>query len=159
MTIAGFLGAVSAVLFAASFQAGHADEHPWRLTVTRHSFSASTSCKLRTDKARYQRNVVTFDLGRRRNTTAALYRIDGGQAFRAADDRAEIAKRGFALSGDDLDNPSGGLVRVPAERLQSAGVIQIESKDNDRPAQFRVDGLAAAIEHARTLGCDDGSFR
>ena len=133
---------------------GHAHSDPfhgWRLQARTDHFSAGTVCRLTKGQLSYQRRAVVIQLPRNVDTSAAVYRIDGGPP------RA-LARRGFALHRDDLTNPSGGLVRVPIDRLQQAGSVSVEARAMGRPVKFRLDGLTMALDAARAAGCTEDSF-
>jgi hypothetical protein len=131
----------------------------WTLTVSHDSFSQSTRCALRRSKAIVFRHALVFRLPAQVDTSAAVYRIDGGPPMRVENDAMDLARLGFALTDDDLDNPSGGLVRIPQDKfLRASRSVAIEATPGRRVASFRIDGLTAAMDRAAALGCKADSF-
>jgi hypothetical protein len=130
----------------------------WTLVVRKDSFAESTACSLRRGKVEYGRSTLTFHLPAQINTFSAVYRIDGGPPLKAADDMVQMARLGFALHDDDMDNPSGGLVRIPEQRLLKANTVRIEAPPGRRPAPFKVLGLNHALDAARAAGCKPDDF-
>ena len=131
----------------------------WTLRVQADRFSGARACRLWRGAMDYQRGALVFHLPVHVDTAGAVYRIDGGPAAPVSSDDAELASLGFALHDDDLDNPSGGVVRIPGRRLASAGEVRIESGPARRPVKFKIGGLAAALDAARQAGCHDADFR
>ena len=138
-------------------QVSHVDG--WTLTTRLDRFAGERSCSLSRGRIDYQRQALVFHLPARTDTAAALYRIDGAAPVPARADEAELAGLGFTLHNDDLDNPSGGLVRIPAHRLAGAGEVRIEPAAGRRPVKFKIGGLAAALDAARQAGCGEGDFK
>jgi len=130
----------------------------WRLTVHREVFTGVVTCKLVRGRTEYRRHTLIVHLPARVDTSAAVYRIDQGKPFWVRQDQMRTARMGFALDDDSLENPSGGLVRIPAERLVGAHALSIEATTNLTPFQFRIDGLDAALARAGRLGCDAGGL-
>jgi hypothetical protein len=126
----------------------------WVLELRTDSFAGHTDCRVRRGRLSYERQALVVHLPRRLNSFDAAYRIDGGRLMLARDDAADLAAQGFALSDDDLENPSGGLVRIPAGRLQGAQLVQIQPRPDVRPLRFRLNGLDDTIAAAHRLGCD-----
>jgi hypothetical protein len=126
----------------------------WVLETRKDSFSGRVVCRLNRGRLSYERQALVFHLPPRLNTYDAAYRIDGGPLLLSRDDAADLATQGFALSDDDLANPSGGLVRIPTRRLGGAKLVQIQPRPNSRPLRFSLNGLAATLAAARQLGCD-----
>jgi hypothetical protein len=131
----------------------------WTLRVRAEPFAGRQVCELRRGDIAYQRQALVFRLSTRIDTTTAIYRVDGGPPIQARDDEAVLAHLGFALHNDDLDNPSGGLVRIPEARLAGAGVVQIETADHPHPVKFKIAGLESALDAAHKAGCGAGDFR
>jgi hypothetical protein len=125
----------------------------WVLELRADSFAGRTDCRLYRGHLSYERQAVVFHLSQRLGAFDAAYRIDGGRLMLARDDAADLAAQGFALSDDDLDNPSGGLVRIPARRLEGAKLVQIQARPGVRPLRFKLDGLGASLDALHRLGC------
>jgi hypothetical protein len=125
----------------------------WKLTVRRDTFVGAAACRLTRGRAAYEQGAVTISLPPATDTAAAVYRIDGGAPRAAAADQMAIASLGLPVWRDDLDNPSGGLVRIPAARLTGAGLVQIETRLGGRVWRVPVANLGAALAAAKTAGC------
>jgi hypothetical protein len=97
------------------------------LELRTDSFAGRTDCRVRRGRLSYERQAQVVHLPARLNTFDAAYRIDGGRLMLARDAAADLAAQGFALSDDDLQNPSGGLVRI------SAAVCKAPSWCRSRP--------------------------
>jgi len=131
----------------------------WTLKVHLDRFAGERSCTLSRGRIDYQRQALVFRFSSRIDTTAALYRIDKAEPVAVRADEAELARLGFALHNDDLDNPSGGIIRIPAHRLASAGEVQIEAAPGRKPIKFKIGGLDAALDAARKAGCAETDFK
>lgn len=125
----------------------------WHLRVRRDRFTGEVSCRLADRGATYERGAVVFHLAPTVDTSAAVYRIDWGAPFHASDDAPELAHMGFALHLDELDNPSGGLVRVPVRKLVGARLVSIEPRPNGGNVRYKINGLSAALSVADHTGC------
>jgi hypothetical protein len=151
--------ALICLLFAPSLAAAAIIKHerhrlgPWTLNISTDRFAGARTCALARHGVDYERKALVFHLPRRLDAASAVYRIDNGPPFKAVDDRLDLARQGFALQNDDLANPSGGLVRIPADRLATARAVRIETGPRLRIFTFRVDGLASALALARRAGC------
>jgi hypothetical protein len=131
----------------------------WRLTVHREAFTGATTCRLMRRWMEFRRQTLIIHLPTRIDSSSAVYRIDQGAAFWTRDDQMRMARKGFALDNDNLNNPSGGLVRIPAERLVGARLVFIEAVANTpRPYMFRIDGLDKALVLAGQMGCGSGGL-
>lgn len=130
----------------------------WRLTVHREAFTGAVTCRLARRWMEFRRQTLIIHLPTRVDSSAAVYRIDQGSPFWVRQDQMRMARLGFALDNDNLDNPSGGLVRIPAERLVGARLVFIEAVANTRPYMFRIDGLDVALARAGQFGCGGGGF-
>jgi hypothetical protein len=138
---------------------GHQRIGAWTLTVAKARFSGETTCSLAAKGVRFERQAVVVRLAAGADTTNAVYRVDGGTPVEAKTDSMELARLGFQLYDDDLSNPSGGLVRIPLRRLESAHRVSVQVKPGAPVAAFRLDGLNAAVRVARAAGCADSAFR
>jgi hypothetical protein len=128
----------------------------WAMVVRNDPFSGYRACRLGSGPVDYRRQALVFHLSHRTDTSGAVYRIDDGPPIWARSDAATLAHLGFALHADDLANPSGGLVRIPAARLAGAKQVRIEAKG--RVHAFRIAGFEAALAAARSLGCTEEAF-
>lgn len=140
----------------------HRERHrvgPWTLTVVQDRFAGRTQCRLAARDMDYQRGALVIHLSPKADTFDAVYRIDGGPPQSVRADALELLRLGFALHQDDLANPSGGLVRIPADRLAGATRVDVEARPGAPVYTFRVDALAPALDAARAAGCGPEAFR
>jgi hypothetical protein len=133
-------------------------ESGWVLKVRSDPFSGRISCHLTKRNAVYLKHAIVFQLSRRLDTSDASYRIDDGRPILSRSDQLNLARLGFALQTDDLDNPSGGLVRIPEDRLAGASNIQIEPKSYSRPIKFKLEGFSKIMTKAQDAGCKPADF-
>jgi hypothetical protein len=131
----------------------------WTLNVRVDSFSTGHVCKLSRPGAEYRRQAVVFHLSPNVDTSQAVYRIDAGAPRAVRDDQVTLARLGFALNNDDLDNPSGGLVRIPVDQLLGAAAVRIETTAFGRARKFDIAGLKPALAAAGAAGCRDEDFQ
>lgn len=131
----------------------------WALKVETDRFSGRLTCSLGRSHITYERQTLVFQLSHHADTTAAAYRIDDGPPIWTNADTLELASLGFELHNDDLANPSGGLVRIPAHRLAGARLVSIEIKADTNPVRFRIDRFGDALDAAQKAGCTDADFR
>ena len=132
---------------------------PWTLTVVEDRFSGQVQCRLAARGMDFTRGALVLHLSPKADTSDAIYRIDGGPPRSVRADALELVRLGFALHQDDLWNPSGGLVRIPAPALGGATRGAVEARPGAPVYSFRIDALAPALEAARTAGCAPEAFR
>jgi hypothetical protein len=138
----------------------HATRRVGAWTVRTHAdrFTHASICALSRPQVRYERQALVLQLPARLDTSAAVYRIDDGPLIAVREDAMELARLGFALHDDDLANPSGGRVTVPARRLAGARTVRVEVKPRGAVYKFKVEGLAGALDAAGGLGCRPDDF-
>jgi hypothetical protein len=124
----------------------------WTLSATRYEFAGAVKCELTSRHARYERGALVLRLPERIDTSGAVYRIDGGAPHWTSQDAFQLAKLGFRLSEDNLDNPSEGLVRIPAPSDDIRSVA-VQTSAGGRLRTFTVNGLGAALYVAKGVGC------
>ena len=127
----------------------------WRLTITTGTFSHDKACHLedRRHRITYASGALGFRFGRGVHTSGAWVRIDDGEVQRWRDDWPELVHLGVALDGSRLDNPSEGIVWVPARQLDEANAITIQPDAHRRPVTFHLHGFAGLRDMARDMGC------
>ncbi len=125
----------------------------WTLTVKSDPFAGQAGCRLTNGRQSYERGALVIQLPRKINTADAVYRIDGGPPMFASWDQPALASLGFALEEDNLDNPSGGLVRIPVTKVASAKAIKVEARPRDKMWKFSLVGFDAALAAAKQAGC------
>lgn len=130
----------------------------WTVRTRMDRFTGQSACALIRPHIRYERQALVLQLPAGLDTSAAVYRIDDGSVVPIREDAMELARLGFALHDDDLANPSGGRVTVPARRLIGARTIRVEVKPRGAVYRFEVDGFASALDAAAQLGCGPNTF-
>jgi hypothetical protein len=131
----------------------------WTVRADSDRFTGQMICHLSRGRVGYEKQALVLHLPSHIDTSNAVYRIDGGQPDWVRDDEMELARLGFALHDDNLNNPSGGLVRIPERRVGSASAVSIETVTNRRPITVNIDGFAPALEAASKAGCAPADFR
>lgn len=125
----------------------------WLLTVHHERFTGAETCQVTRGRAHVERKALVLQLPPKVDTANAQYRIDAGRAFTVAEDRPALANQGFELWKDDLQNPSGAVVRVPLAKLPGAARIWVEAQRNGQVWAFPVAGLAEAMAAAKRESC------
>ena len=134
----------------------------WDLVIKHDRFANLTRCVLSSTDRRvdYQPGALGFQVGKRRDTRGAWYRVDGSAPVRWQDRIPVLVASGVVIDGPGLDNPSGGWVWIPIDEVREAQRIEIRAADRVRVREFRLQGFASLLNSARRLGCDvDDSFR
>ena len=132
----------------------------WRLDVSRDRFTGSIACRLRAHGGRqiYRAGAVGFAVGAP-NAMNAAYRIDGGDTVAARGDVLRLITQHVPLERGGMDDPSGGYVWIPFDRLDKATLVAIEPWPGARPKVVRLNGMVALHDLALTRGCaPDGVF-
>jgi|688.fasta_scaffold242530_2 hypothetical protein len=136
----------------------------WEVATYRDRFTGEVRCKLYQGRLQhpdvtYAAKTVAFHFRTTLNTTEAAYRLDGGEVRAWRAEYPKLIRLGVQLDGDNLENPTGGLVILPIEDLKAVHTITIRATPRTTPRTFGVDGLADAIASASTHGCNpDASF-
>jgi hypothetical protein len=130
----------------------------WSLHTTSDRFSGRMTCRLSTRGIAYQRQALIVRMGSHVDAAGAVYRIDGGSPILASADAMELAGHGASLNQDDLENPSGGLVLIPARRAMDAHALAIETKPNTAPVRVDISGFGLALRAAQKAGCGEEAF-
>ena len=131
----------------------------WHVSVEKDRFTGLSACKLyqglwarRT--VSYAHDAVVFHFSHKLNTTQAWYRLDGGPTKPWADVYPRLVQAGVVLDGQSLDNPTGGLVMLPAAELAGVHTVTIRVNQRSNPRTFEVDGFSDALASAQARGCD-----
>jgi hypothetical protein len=136
-------------------QVRHWHVQHWALEAKTDRFTGKTWCHLERGPMSYLRQALVFHFPVRVDTSDATYRVDAGTPQSAKSDAVALAKLGFSLYAEDLDNPSGGIVRIPMTKLLSARSVLIQIRAGRYPTPFTIAGFSAALDSARTAGCTD----
>jgi hypothetical protein len=125
----------------------------WRLTFEIDSFSGRTACSLNARHLSFERGALLVHLPRRVDTMNAVYRLDGGPPIIAASDEPRLARMGFSLRLDNLNNPSGGLVRIPLDRIGGASRLEVKALPQHRIWSYPLTDLRSAVALFQSAGC------
>jgi hypothetical protein len=126
----------------------------WTISVRRDSFVGSTTCEAHRGPVQVKNGLVVFSLGSTVDTSLAEYRIDAGQPHSVTDVAFRLRVMGAPKLIEPLDNPSRGLVIVPAADLTSAQSVWIRATPKVAPRRFIVSGLSAVAEREAALSCN-----
>jgi hypothetical protein len=80
--------------------------------------------------------------------------LDDGDVQEASALAIQAASLGGRSAGNNLRNPSGGEVRIPASILVDARLVSIRPDKNSAHRVFDMTGLFDAVQVAREKGCD-----
>jgi hypothetical protein len=130
----------------------------WTLDVRNNSFTADARCHLVKGRVSFTRGVLIFRLSPGVDTSEAYYRVDGGEPRAAKAELMSVAHAGLAIYDDQLANPSGGVVRIPAERVGHGKLVAIQANTTSAPRRFDIAGLDSALDQAAKLGCTPTTF-
>jgi len=132
----------------------HYRQGDWRLDVSRDRFSGAVACRLRAHGGRqiYRAGAVGFAVGAL-DMTHAAYRIDGGDPVAARSNVPQLIAQHVPIELGGLDNPSGGYVWIPLDKLATADWVAIEPRPGARPKVVRLTGMIALHDLAVTHGC------
>ena len=125
----------------------------WTVDVRRDSFTGETQCVLRGPDVTLSHQVLTFRFRPSVDTANALFRADLGPVRNVGLMGPEAAGLGARLSSDDLGNPSGGRVHIPAHYLRSTKSVRIRPNPRGNDKVFDLGGLDAAVAAANQKGC------
>jgi hypothetical protein len=130
----------------------------WTLDVRSNSFTDDARCHLAKGRVSFARGVLVFRLSPSVDTSEAYYRVDDGEPRTAKAELMSVAHAGLAIYDDQLANPSGGVVRIPAERVGRGKLVAIQADATSAPRRFDVTGLDAALGDAAKHGCSPATF-
>jgi len=127
----------------------------WTLRVVRDAFTDVRTCDLRSlhPAMIYRAGAIAFAFRSRMGTEEAWYRLDGANPVRWADRIPMLTAMGVPIDQGGLENPTGGLVWIPAGELRSTNEIQIRPRPGSSVKRFRLGGFAPMLAAARRLGC------
>jgi hypothetical protein len=135
----------------------HSKVAGWTLEARKELFTGRQVCRLHRGMVEYQRRTLVFHLPQTADTSDAAYRIDDGAPYWVRFDQAALARRGFRLHDDDLQNPSGGIVRITLDRVGDARSVIIEPKPFGFWRRFTVQGIREALT-AALAKCSEDAF-
>ena len=122
----------------------------WRLRIETGKFSQD---KIRHHHVTYASGALGFRFARGVNTLGAWVRIADGEPRRWRDDLPELIHLGVGVDGASIDNPTDGIVWVPARQLDEASAITIQPAPRKAPVTYHLHGFAGLRDIARDMGC------
>jgi hypothetical protein len=126
----------------------------WGLDVVQDRFTGSIGCEIRKSAITYRHGVVVFQFGHNVDTANAEFRVDNGPARPVSSVTVEAAGLGARFGSDNLDNPSDGVVNIPASVISNARQVSIRPNARSNHRTFDLTGLAQAVVAARSHRCD-----
>ncbi|WP_145998429.1 hypothetical protein [Caulobacter flavus] len=135
----------------------------WEMRIERDGFTGQTRCRLYAPSSvlqgriTYARGVLGFHLGEEVDVADAWYSVDDRAPTAWRDDQPALAERREPLAGDNLFNPTGGVVLIPRDRLAGAVTVTIRADREATPRRFRLKGFETALAAARANGCGDAA--
>jgi hypothetical protein len=121
-------------------------EGAWRLDVRRDPFARTTRCALSRPGASVEHGRLLWRLGPRVDTSAAVWRIDGGEP--------RHQRLTDLPASENLANPSDGRIAAPLPLLAGAQALEARATPDARLRRLDLAGLDQATASAARLGCD-----
>lgn len=131
----------------------------WMMTIQHDGFTGKVRCHLfsmRTvsqGRITYAQGTLGFEMDQDVSTLNAWYRVDNQAVKRANDLYVRLVADRVAGAQGSLENPTGGVVLIPADDLIGAKVVTIRTDEKSRPRRFSLRGFDAALSAARYNGC------
>jgi len=125
----------------------------WTLRIDKDAFTGQASCWIGKQDIEFQRDSLVFHLGHETDTSDAYFRVDDGAVRSVRETTLEDERRGVYRNGGPLENPSGGLVALPAPDLAGARRVYIRATPRHMPRVFDVSRLADVLAAGDRAGC------
>jgi len=134
----------------------------WVLVVKTDSFRQTSRCTISNHHGRdpdvtIADGMVSFHLGGGTDVSDAWYRLDGGPPRAVRDDYAALIAQGAFAEAERLDNPSGGVVRLPLASLGRAGTAAFQVTRASQLKQFKLGNMRPVSDAAERSGCSKGT--
>ncbi|MEJ7928199.1 hypothetical protein WG908_15740 [Sphingobium sp. AN641] len=126
----------------------------WQLDIRTDRFSGDVVCRLRGKRLLYLSGAVGFRFGHRASVMDAWVRIDNGPAMRWRDQLPELARLRVPIDGADMDVPTDGIVWLPAQLIDNAGIVAIQPVPGKGARSFDIAGFRELLAAGRRAGCD-----
>ena len=130
----------------------------WKIGVDHDTFTAAVTCSLTGPDMHFKAQTMIFRLGSGVETTHAVFRLDGGAPRPVSALFREDEAHGFFPERGWIDDPSGGEVAFPADRLKGVKRLWIRASPAHRPRYFNVSRFGDALAGAKAAGCPDNGF-
>jgi hypothetical protein len=130
----------------------------WKVAISRDRFTKGASCVVYQGTRSHPlvsatRTAVRFHFPRRDDVSQAWYAFDGGPAKPWKLDAPTLVTLGVSLDGQDIRNPSGGVLVLPIAEVKGAHIVSIRLDDKHGPHRFGLDGMNDALASAEAQGC------
>ena len=126
---------------------------PWIITRVQDRADGGIDCVLSAPgRLTVYNSTVVVDLGRRADTSKAVYSAAGG-ALQPAQANWPVDLPQAIVDGTPAGNPSNGLVVLPLAAVIDAGWLEVRRQPRGRVIPFDLTGLKAARTAALGLGC------
>ena len=127
----------------------------WRLRIETATFSGDKRCHLddRKHGVTYAAGALGFHFDAHLNTLGAWVKIGDGPATRWQDALPELTRLGVPMEAEGLDNPTDGIVWVPALQLGATSRITVQPDERKRPVTYSLEAFAKLRDAARAMGC------
>jgi hypothetical protein len=132
----------------------------WQLIIQKDGFTGRVSCQLYRLKTlsqgriTYAQETFGFEMGTDDNSLNAWYRIDKSPAKAWQDIYPTLAENRVKLLGGTFENPTGGVVLIPATEVKNAKAVTIRIDQKKAPKRFLLGRFEKAKSAADRLGCN-----
>jgi hypothetical protein len=127
---------------------------PWRLEIRRDRFAGAVTCRITARDITLSRETLIFRIaGPERDTTHAVYRIDGGPPHPVSEVFGAVQAHGFFPERGWILNPQGGEVALPAASVTGARRVALRAGERTAPSVYNVSRLGQALRQYDAAGC------
>ena len=132
----------------------HRQIGPWRLEVRKDRFGAEVTCRITARDVTLSRETLIFRLaGPERDTTHAVYRIDGGPPHPVSEVFEAVQAHGFFPERGWILNPQGGEAALPVANVTGAKRVALRVTERKTPRVYNVSRLAEALRQYDAARC------
>jgi len=148
------LGLLLLGLFGASPQkVDHVRLGQWSIERTQDRFTGAVRCKATRSAVTLTGDLAVITLGARHDVSQSLYRLDDGPAQPIGLIPENDVYHARFITDAPYDNPSDGIIAMPASTLRTHQVLWIRIDAHHAPVRVLISGLAAAEAQENALGC------
>jgi len=129
------------------------------MTIQKDGFTGQMTCqlfKLRTlsqGRITYAQDTLGFELGKDVGVLKAWYKIDDQPALPWQSIFHRLTAEHIKMDQGPVENPTGGVVYIPAPDLESAKSVTVRATPASKPHVFKLSGFQEALAAARANGC------
>jgi hypothetical protein len=130
----------------------------WKVAISRDRFTKGANCTVYQGTLGHPlvsatKTAVRFHFAKRLDVSEAWYALDGAQPKAWRLDAPTLVSLGVSLDGQDIRNPTGGVLVLPIEEVRGVHVIAIRLNTKAGPHLFGLDGMTDALSSAEAQGC------